>query len=168
MHLATAGRLRRGRLAVTAVADLALMSRQGPVPLERMGRGGPLTPHVLEQLMSMLLHAGLLRFTRGRDGGWALARDPADITVADIVMALQEGPDGRSTFNAEAGVGDNAGKVLTGELWDGLDEVMLACLRRCTLQELLQGAPPKAPAAARAVPPSAPRRARELEAEGVA
>ncbi|NML16150.1 Rrf2 family transcriptional regulator [Azohydromonas caseinilytica] len=136
MEVATRGRFERDRMAVAVMVDLMLLSRRGPVPQENIGRRLRLSSYALEVLFTQLRRHKLVRFTRGREGGYALARRADEITVAQVVQCVKERPDRRSTFCAEARVGDNAGKCLTQELWAGLDEVMQGVLGAVTLQDL--------------------------------
>jgi Rrf2 family iron-sulfur cluster assembly transcriptional regulator len=91
-------------------------------------------------LFTQLRRHKLVRFTRGREGGYEPARRPDEITVAQVVQCVKEAPDRRSTFCAEGRVGDNAGKCLTQELWAGLDEVMHGVLDAVTIQDLINQA----------------------------
>ena len=148
MEVATRGRFERDRMAVAVMVDLMLLSQRGPVPLERIGRHLRLSSYALEVLFTQLRRHKLVRFTRGREGGYELGRRADEITVAQVVQCVKERPDRRSTFCAEARVGDNACKCLTQELWAGLDEVMLGVLGAVTLQDLAQ-APRQGEAAGR-------------------
>jgi Rrf2 family iron-sulfur cluster assembly transcriptional regulator len=144
----TRGRFAKDRVAVAVMLDLALLSQRGPVPLERISKHQRISPYGLELLFTQLRRHKLVRFTRGREGGYEPARRPDEITVAEVVQCVKEPPDRRSTFCAEGRVGDNAGKCLTQELWAGLDEVMHGVLGAVTLQDLIDQAQQKAAAAA--------------------
>lgn len=79
---------------VRAVVALARLSAgQGKVPLKReaLAVREDIPAKFLDDILRSLRNAGLVRSHRGPEGGWTLARDPADITVADIIRAL-EGP----------------------------------------------------------------------------
>lgn len=138
MEVATKGRFARDRVAVAVMLDLALLSQRGPVPLESLSRRQRVSPYGMEMLLAQLRRHKLVRFTRGREGGYAPARRSGEITVAEVVLAVKEPPDRRSTFCAEGRVGDNAGKCLTQELWAGLEDVMQGVLRAVTLQDLIE------------------------------
>lgn len=140
METTTRGRFAKDRAAVAVMVDLALMSQRGPVPLERISKRQRVSPYGLELLFTQLRRHKLVRFIRGRDGGYEPARRPDEITVAEVVRCVKEPPDRRSTFCAEGRVGDNAGKCLTQELWAGLDEVMNGVLSAVTIQDLIDQA----------------------------
>lgn len=140
MEANTRGRFAKDRVAVAVMVDLALLSQRGPVPLERISQRQRVSPYGLELLFTQLRRHKLVRFTRGREGGYEPARRPREITVAEVVQCVKEPPDRRSTFCAEGRVGDNAGKCLTQELWAGLDEVMHGVLSAVTIQDLIDQA----------------------------
>ena len=79
---------------VRAVVALARIPQdQAAIPLKRetLAAQEDIPAKFLDDILRALRNAGLVRSHRGPDGGWTLARDPADITVADIIRAL-EGP----------------------------------------------------------------------------
>ncbi|MDI3280045.1 MAG: Rrf2 family transcriptional regulator [Bacillota bacterium] len=81
----------RGRYGLRAMVDLALHYGQGPVALKSIADRQNVSDHYLEQLMGSLRKAGLVSSVRGAQGGYELVRRPAEITVGDVVRAL-EGP----------------------------------------------------------------------------
>ena len=162
MEANTRGRFAKDRVAVAVMVDLALLSQRGPVPLEKISQRQRVSPYGLELLFTQLRRHKLVRFTRGREGGYEPARRPNEITVAEVVQCVKEPPDRRSTFCAEGRVGDNAGKCLTQELWAGLDEVMHGVLSAVTIQDLLDQARRRDDAAAMAAVEALPLRAMAL------
>lgn len=81
----------KSRYGVAAMVDIAQQYGTGPVALRSVAERQQVSEHYLEQLMSNLRNAGFVRSIRGAQGGYVLARDPAAITVGDIVRAM-EGP----------------------------------------------------------------------------
>jgi Rrf2 family protein len=77
--------------AVRALAELARMGSEDPVPIGELARRREIPVQFLEQLFAVLRRAGLLRSQRGVKGGYAFARSPDDITVLEIVELL-DGP----------------------------------------------------------------------------
>jgi len=73
--------------------DLALNYGNEPIPLKSVAQRQGISEYYLEQLMSILKKAGLVRSVRGVYGGYTLAHNPSEITVGDILRAL-EGPIG--------------------------------------------------------------------------
>ncbi len=74
--------------AVQALIELGLSGEGAPVPIAELARRRQIPVQFLEQLFSVLRRAGILRSYRGVKGGYAFARDPADITVLDVVELL--------------------------------------------------------------------------------
>jgi Rrf2 family cysteine metabolism transcriptional repressor len=81
----------RGRYATRAMTDLALHDSKEPVPLKDISARQGISLPYLEQIITPLIAAGLIRSTRGPKGGISLAKKPGEIRVLDIVYAL-EGP----------------------------------------------------------------------------
>ncbi len=81
----------KGRYGVKAVFELALHNGQGPLAVGLIAKSQAISEPYLEQLMGPLKRAGIVDGVRGAQGGYQLARDPARISVGDVVRAL-EGP----------------------------------------------------------------------------
>ena len=79
--------------AVRALAELARSGGAGPVPIGELARRRDIPVQFLEQLFATLRRAGILRSQRGVKGGYAFLRDPADVTVLEVVELL-DGPVG--------------------------------------------------------------------------
>jgi Rrf2 family protein len=77
--------------AVRATVELAAAPDERPVKAERIAAAQGIPLNFLENILSELRHAGIVRSHRGADGGFRLARDAEEIVVADIVRAV-EGP----------------------------------------------------------------------------
>ena len=80
----------RGRYGTRLMVDLAQHYANGPIPLAEIARRQDLSAKYLEQLIILLKGAGLIRSTRGRRGGYTLARKPEEISVGQIVEVLEE------------------------------------------------------------------------------
>ena len=96
--------------ALQALAELG-RSGDGPVPIGELARRRHIPVQFLEQLFAVLRRSGILRSQRGVKGGYAFAREPADITVLEIVELL-DGPLGREATGVFADAADAARKVL--------------------------------------------------------
>lgn len=77
--------------AVRAAVELASAPGEKPVKAERIATAQEIPLNFLENILSELRHAGIVRSHRGADGGFRLARPPEEVTVADIIRAV-EGP----------------------------------------------------------------------------
>lgn len=79
----------KGRYGLRALIDLAQYSAEAPVSITSISARQDLSERYLEQLMSMLKKAGLVRSVRGAGGGYVLAKDMAEISVGDVLRALE-------------------------------------------------------------------------------
>jgi len=77
--------------ALRAAAELASAADEGPVKGERIASAQEIPPKFLENILIALRHAGLVRSQRGAEGGYWLARPAQEITLADVIRAV-EGP----------------------------------------------------------------------------
>ena len=77
--------------AVRAAVELAAAPDERPMKAERIATSQDIPLNFLENILGELRHAGIVRSHRGADGGFRLARDPDEVTVADIIRAV-EGP----------------------------------------------------------------------------
>lgn len=125
----------RGRYAVTAMLDLALHQQQRPVSLADIALCQNISLSYLEQLFARLRRAGLVKGVRGPGGGYRLGRDAERITVADIIMAVDEPLDAtRCGGHQNCYHGD---RCLTHELWSELNERIATFLDGVTLADLI-------------------------------
>ena len=81
----------KGRYGVKAIFDLAQHLGEGPISLKNIAERQDISEHYLEQLISGLRKAGLVKSVRGAQGGYVLGKDPEKITVGDVLRVL-EGP----------------------------------------------------------------------------
>jgi Rrf2 family protein len=77
--------------AVRAAVELAAATDDRPVKAERIATAQGVPLNFLENILSELRHAGVVRSQRGAEGGFRLAKPPSEITVADVIRAV-EGP----------------------------------------------------------------------------
>jgi len=127
----------KGRFAVTAMIDLALRQSNGPVTLAAISQRQQISLSYLEQLFGKLRRHELVESTRGPGGGYTLARKAADITVADIILSVDEPIDATHCGGKENCLGE-AGRCMTHELWSALNARMVEFLDSVTLQKLVE------------------------------
>jgi Rrf2 family iron-sulfur cluster assembly transcriptional regulator len=116
--------------------DLALRQSNGPVTLAAISQRQQISLSYLEQLFSKLRRHELVESTRGPGGGYTLARKALDITVADIIVSLDEPIDATHCGGKENCLGE-AGRCMTHELWASLNARMVEFLDSVTLQKLV-------------------------------
>jgi Rrf2 family protein len=97
--------------AVQALAELGRSGGSGPVPIGELARRREVPVQFLEQLFAVLRRAGILSSQRGVKGGYSFARDPATVSVLEVVELL-DGPLGRDSEGVFADAAQAARKVL--------------------------------------------------------
>jgi len=128
----------RGQYGVRAVVELACNYRQGPLALREIARAQEVSASYLEQILRTLRQAGLLLAMRGAHGGYRLARPPEEITVGQVVRAL-DGPIAPVACVSEgrpAGC-DQAPVCPTRYAWLRLRDGIAAALDGVTIAELI-------------------------------
>ncbi len=125
----------KGRFAVTAMIDLGLRQNSGPVTLAAISQRQQISLSYLEQLFGKLRRHELVESTRGPGGGYTLGRKASAITVADIIVSVDE-PLDATHGDKENGTGEG-GRCMTHELWASLNSRVVEFLDSVTLQKLV-------------------------------
>ena len=125
----------KGRYAVTAMLDLALHYQQGAVTLSEIAKRQGISLSYLEQLFARLRRNGLVDSVRGPGGGYTLAMAPDKITVAQIVITINENIDATRCGGDKNCQGDE--RCLTHDLWHALSERIHDFLNGITLADLV-------------------------------
>ena len=126
----------KGRFAVTAMIDLALRQNNGPVTLAAISQRQQISLSYLEQLFGKLRRHQLVESTRGPGGGYTLGRKATEISVADIILSVDEPIDATHCAGKENCLGES-GKCMTHELWSSLNQRMIDFLNSVNLQKLV-------------------------------
>lgn len=129
----------KARTAVTAMADIAAFGAGGPVPLSDVAVRQALSISFLEQVFGHLRRAGLVESRRGAKGGYVLARAPGEVSLAEVVAAVDETV---RTTACQAGTTctGRSARCLTHGLWRELDGHIEGFLASKTLAEVAEGA----------------------------
>jgi Rrf2 family iron-sulfur cluster assembly transcriptional regulator len=130
----------KGRFAVTAMIDLALRQGTGPVTLAGISQRQAISLSYLEQLFGKLRRHEIVESIRGPGGGYSLARKADLVTVADIIIAVDEPLDATQCGGKENCHGADAAtgaRCMTHELWATLNEKMVDYLDSVSLQDLV-------------------------------
>ncbi|OZI19308.1 Fe-S cluster assembly transcriptional regulator IscR [Bordetella genomosp. 9] len=130
----------KGRFAVTAMIDLAMRQHSGPVTLAAISQRQNISLSYLEQLFGKLRRHELVDSVRGPGGGYSLARLARNVTVADIIFAVDEPLDATSCGGKQdcsSGKDGKSGKCMTHELWATLNRKMVDYLDSVSLQDLV-------------------------------
>ncbi|BEV07780.1 MULTISPECIES: Fe-S cluster assembly transcriptional regulator IscR [unclassified Methylophilus] len=125
----------KGRFAVTAMLDIALYEADKPVTLAGISERQSISLSYLEQLFSRLRKQGLVSSVRGPGGGYRIAKAHHEISVSDIITAVDEQIDA-----TQCGGNENCheeGRCMTHELWASLNSKILDYLSGVTLADMV-------------------------------
>jgi len=125
----------KGRFAVTAMVDLAMRQSRGPVTLAAISERQHISLSYLEQLFGKLRRAKLVSSVRGPGGGYNLAQPSQQVTVAQIVTAVDEPLDATQCGGKENCHDEQ--RCMTHDLWATLNEKMYEYLSSVTLADLV-------------------------------
>ncbi len=125
----------KGRYAVTAMLDLALRYDKGAVTLADIARRQGISLSYLEQLFAKLRRSGLVDSVRGPGGGYTLAMEPSKVSVAEIIVAINENIDATRCGGEKNCHGDET--CLTHQLWEDLSVRIHEFLNGITLGDLV-------------------------------
>ena len=128
--------------AVRASAELASNSTARPLKAERISEAQGIPIKFLEAILLELKHAGVVKSTRGPDGGYGLARPPAEISIADVIRAV-DGPlaNVRGERPEDAHYSGSAEHLTS--VWIAVRAALRDVLEQTTLEDLVSGTLPK-------------------------
>lgn len=126
----------KGRFAVTAMLDIALYEADKPVTLAGISDRQGISLSYLEQLFSRLRKNGLVTSVRGPGGGYRIAKAHSDISVSNIITAVDELIDA-----TQCGGNENChdeGRCMTHDLWTALNGKILEYLSGISLADMVE------------------------------
>jgi Rrf2 family iron-sulfur cluster assembly transcriptional regulator len=126
----------KGRYAVTAMMHLAIHDRYGPVTLAEISRCQGISLSYLEQLFAKLRKRNLVEGVRGPGGGYRLSRSPDQVTVANIISAVDERLDATRCCGHENC--QDGQRCLTHQLWTDLSHQIFTFLEGITLGQFVE------------------------------
>jgi Rrf2 family iron-sulfur cluster assembly transcriptional regulator len=130
----------KGRFAVTAMIDLAMRQDQGPVTLAGISTRQEISLSYLEQLFGKLRRHDIVESVRGPGGGYHLARRAEEVTVADIIIAVDEPIDATQCGgkeNCHGATEQQGARCMTHDLWATLNAKMVDYLDSVSLKDLV-------------------------------
>ena len=129
----------KGRYAMVALADLALVRADEMVSLAEIAKRQDISLPYLEQLFVKLRRAGLVEAVRGPGGGYRLARSPDAIRISEVMEAVDETVDAMHTgAGASGGVSGSRAQSLTNRLWEGLSAHVYVFLHQTRLSDVIK------------------------------
>ena len=126
----------KGRYAVTAMLDLSLNYGIRPITLADISDRQGISLSYLEQLFANLRRQGLVISSRGPGGGYRLSRSADEVTVLDVVSAVDEKVD--ATRCEGKGNCDNGEQCLSHEIWQSLSDQIRLDLSNITLGQVVK------------------------------
>lgn len=136
----------KGRYGLRALIDLAQYSGEGPVSTTSISARQDLSERYLEQLMSMMKKAGLVRSIRGAGGGYVLAKDMKEISVGDVLRALEGSLEPVECAGLEPdGECRAADTCVTKYVWKRINESISRTVDEISLDQLVKESRKKCP-----------------------
>lgn len=126
----------KGRYAVTAMMAVAIGEKSKPVTLAEISEEQGISISYLEQIFSRLRKNLLVKGTRGPGGGYCLSREPQSISIAEIIIAVED------QLRVQKPIGSdhaNPRSSLINSMWDNLSQRIQSLLREVTVADLLYG-----------------------------
>ncbi|HEX8006900.1 MAG TPA: Rrf2 family transcriptional regulator [Trebonia sp.] len=127
--------------ALRAAAELAA-SGEGPTTVGELAEGQKMPPKYLENILLQMRRAGLVRGQRGPEGGYVLARPAAQISLADVIRAV-DGPLANVRGERPEHVGYTGAAQALQQVWIALRASERAILEEVTLDQIASGDLPK-------------------------
>ena len=125
----------KGRYAVTTLLDFANSQQNHPISIHEVATRHGISASYLERLAGIMRAKGLIKSIRGPNGGYMLAKEAKDITVAEIMLAVNEKID---ATRCKGRANCHEGKVCaTHHLWEQLNHNIFHFLEGITLSDLM-------------------------------
>lgn len=129
----------KGRYGLRAMIDLARYADKEPVSIGSIALRQDISERYLEQLVALLKKAGLVKSIRGASGGYVLAKPRAEISVGDVLRALEGSlePVKCAAFYSEEGCG-SAGSCVTKYVWQKINDSINQTVDEMNLKALVE------------------------------
>jgi len=122
-----------------AIFELALRSRGAPVKVDDIARAQAVPPRFLEVILNELRKGGFVESKRGSAGGYALARSPRDLTMAEVIEFIEGPIEPVACVEAQTDKRCSLyGNCVFPDVWDEARKAMLDVFERTTLQDLVE------------------------------
>jgi Rrf2 family iron-sulfur cluster assembly transcriptional regulator len=129
----------KGRYAVMAMTDLARRPESRPTALAEIAEKQQISQAYLEQLFARLRRRGLVTASRGPGGGYRLAKPAAEMSVAEVVMAVDEPLKAIRCGGGKVGCMRDGARCLTHDLWEETGRQIHDYLASVSLADVVSG-----------------------------
>ena len=124
--------------ALKAVFELAFRNSIEPIKIRTIADSQSIPIRFLEVILNQLKHAGYVESVRGKQGGYILAREPEEITVGEVITAVQ-GPIKKHSEELNRGAGSPArGDYAFKKMWENVEKAVRDLCDSVTLKELVE------------------------------
>ncbi len=127
----------RGRYALRLMMDIASMEGEAPVRIKDIARRQQISEKYLEQIVSVLNKAGLVRSSRGPQGGYRLSRKAEDYTAGEIVSSIEGSLVPVACLETESNECPRHQGCATLRLWEKVDKAIRSVMETVTLADLI-------------------------------
>ena len=127
----------KGRYALRFMLDLAENQKDGFVALKDVAQRQNISKKYLEQIVPLLNRSGVLRTSRGFQGGYMLAKSPEKYTVGDVLRITEGSLAPVACLETEENLCEKSDSCMTLAVWTGLYTVITDYLDNITLQDIL-------------------------------
>lgn len=129
----------KGRYGLRMMVDLAANTTTTPTPLKEVAHRQDISDKYLEQIVTQLNRAGLVKSVRGAQGGYALSRPPEQITVGDVLRVV-EGSLSLVDCADDEGCCEKASSCATSYVWVKIKQAVEDVVDNITLKDLVERA----------------------------
>lgn len=126
----------KGRYALRMMLDLAQHDSGQPVALKEISARQEISVKYLEQIVTQLSRAGLLKSSRGAQGGYQLAKSPCDYRIGDILRVTEGSLEPVPCLDGQQSECARSADCLAQEFWKGLSQAINEYVDSVTLEEL--------------------------------
>jgi len=126
----------KSRYALKAVLELSFRFGQGPISISQIAKAQAIPARFLEAILAQLKRRGFVASRRGNEGGYILARPPAEVSVGDVLQVLQGQPLSTLCANHPQAECPHAGDCVFVKLWERACAAVEAVYNSTNFQDL--------------------------------